>query len=132
MVNRIRRNRKLTAEEVAQVREARAEFTRQPSKAQLLNSPMYIGPMSIEEYLAWRKGAGMVPLAQQLQAALAATGQSLYAIAQASGVAAPVLQRFVNGERGITLETAGKLAAYLGLALLPDLGVSGPEHRATI
>jgi hypothetical protein len=52
-------------------------------------------------------------------AAIAATGQSLYAIAQASGVAAPVLQRFVNGERGITLETARKLAAYLGLALMP-------------
>jgi transcriptional regulator with XRE-family HTH domain len=76
--------------------------------------------MSIEEYLSWRKGAGDVPLARQLQAAIAATGQSLYAIAQASGVAAPVLQRFVNGERGITLETAGKLAAYLGLALMPD------------
>ena len=34
--------------------------------------------------------------------------------------AAPVLQRFVNGERGITLETAGKLAVHLGLALMPD------------
>ena len=76
--------------------------------------------MSLDEYLAWRKGAGDAPLASQLQAAIAATGQSLYAIAQASGVAAPVLQRFINGERGITLETAGKLAAYLGLSLLPD------------
>jgi plasmid maintenance system antidote protein VapI len=26
----------------------------------------------------------------------------------------------MNGERGITQETAGKLAAYLGLSLLPD------------
>ncbi len=75
--------------------------------------------MSIEEYLSWRKGAGDVPLARQLVAAIAATGQSLYSIAQATGVAAPILQRFVNGERGITLETAGKLAAYLGLGLLP-------------
>ena len=74
----------------------------------------------MEEYLSWRKGAGNVPLASQLRAAIAATGQSLYTIAQASGVAAPVVQRFVNGERGITLETAGKLAAYLGLALLPQ------------
>jgi hypothetical protein len=86
----------------------------------MLGSGDYAGPMSIEEYLKWRKGAGDVPLARQLQAALAATGQSLYAIAQSSGVPSPVLQRFVNGERGITLETAGKLAAYLGLALLPD------------
>jgi hypothetical protein len=132
MVERIRRNRKLTAEEVARIREARAEFAGQPSKAQLLSSPMYVGPMSIEEYLAWRKGSGDVPLARQLQAALAATGQSLYAIAQASGVAAPVLQRFVNGERGITLETAGKLAAYLGLALLPDPSVSGSQQTAAL
>ena len=62
----------------------------------------------------------MPPLARQLEAAIAATGQSLYSISQATGVAAPVLQRFVNGERGITLETAGKLASYLGLALLPE------------
>ena len=132
MVDRIRRNRKLTAEEAARIREARAEFTEQPSKAELLSSPMYVGPMSIEEYLTWRKGAGDVPLTRQLQAALAATGQSLYAIAQASGVAAPVLQRFVNGERGITLETAGRLAAYLGLALLPNPSVSGSQQTAAI
>jgi hypothetical protein len=119
MPERIRRNRKLNAEEVTRLREARAEFSRRPSKAQLLASGEYVGPMSIEEYLNWRKGAGDVPLARQLQAAVAATGQSLYSIAQASGVPAPVLQRFVNGERGITLETAGKLAEYLGLALLP-------------
>jgi hypothetical protein len=35
-------------------------------------------------------------------------------------VAVRVLQRFVDGERGITLETAGKVAAYLGTVLLPD------------
>jgi hypothetical protein len=120
MPERIRRDRTLNAEEVARLREARAEFSSRPLKAQLLQSGEFVGPMSIEEYLSWRKGAGDVPLATQLQAAIAATGQSLYAIAQASGVASPVVQRFVNGERGITLETAGKLAAYLGLALLPD------------
>ncbi|MCL4207951.1 MAG: hypothetical protein KJ000_36150 [Pirellulaceae bacterium] len=36
--------------------------------------------MSIEEYLAWRKGAGDLPLARQLQAAIAATGQSTHAV----------------------------------------------------
>lgn len=122
MPDRIRRNRKLSDEEAAKVREARAEFSRRPSKAQLLASADYVGPMSIEEYLAWRKGAGDAPLSAQLKAAIAATGESLYAIAQASGVPAPVLQRFVNGERGITLQTAGKLAAHLGLALLPERG----------
>jgi hypothetical protein len=120
MPERVHRKRRLTAEEVARLRESRAEFSGRPSQAELLQSGEYVGPMSIDEYLAWRQGAGNVPLARQLQAAIAATEQSLYAIAQASGVAAPVLQRFVNGERGITLETAGKVADYLGLALLPD------------
>jgi hypothetical protein len=116
---RIRRDRKLTAEEAARIREARAEYASRPSQRQLVESGEYAGPMSLDEYLAWRKGAGDAPLTRQLQAAIAATGQSVYSIAQASGVAQPVLQRFVSGERGITLETAAKLANYLGLSLLP-------------
>jgi len=120
MVERLRKDRKLTAEEAAKIKAVRAEFAGRPTKAELLKSGEYAGPMSIDEYLSWRKGAGEAPLTQQLQAAIAATGQSLYSLSQASGVAAPVLQRFVNGERGITLETAGKLAAHLGLSLLPD------------
>ena len=120
MPKRIPRNRKLSAEEATRLRAARAEFADRPTKSQLLATDDYAGPMSIEEYLEWRQGSGSMPLARQLQGAIAATGQSLYSIAQASGVAAPVLQRFVNGERGITLETAGKLAAYLGLGLLPE------------
>jgi hypothetical protein len=119
MPERVVRNRKLTAQEAACLREARAEFSTRPSQTELIESGEYVGPMSIEEYLTWRKGAGDQPLARQLQAAIAATGQSTHAVARASGVAAPVLQRFVRGERGITLETAGRLAAYLGLALLP-------------
>jgi len=120
MPESIRRDRRLSAEEAERLWAARAEFNDRPSKSELLASGEYAGPMSIEEYLEWRRGSGDMPLARQLQAAIAATGQSLYSIAQASGVAAPVLQRFVNGERGITLETAGKLAAYLGLGLLPE------------
>jgi hypothetical protein len=119
MVERIRRNRKLTAEEAARVRQVRAQFTRGPGKRQLLESGEYAGPMSLEEYLSWHKQAGQTPLSKQLQAAVVATGESLYAVARSSGVPAPVLQRFMNNERGITLETAGKLAAYLGLTLLP-------------
>ena len=132
MPERIRRNRKLTAQEAARLREVRAEFSERPSQDELITSGEYVGPMSIEEYLTWRKGAGDVPLARQLQAAIAATGQSTHSVAQASGVAPPVLQRFLKGERGITLETAGRLAAYLGLALLPASGGAettseGPE-----
>ena len=120
MAQRIRRQRKLTADEAERLRAVRAEFSGRPSEAELLASGEYEGPMSIDEYLTWRAGSGDASLARQLEAAIAATGQSLYSISQATGVAAPVLQRFVNGERGITLETAGKLASYLGLALLPE------------
>jgi len=122
MGERIRRDRHLTAAEAARLREARAEFAGRPSEAQLLASGEYVGPMSTDEYLSWRKGAGSAPLASQLQAAIAASGEPLPEIAEASGVSAPVLQRSVSGQRGITLEAAGKIAAHLGLALVPTRG----------
>lgn len=56
-------------------------------------------------------------LTQQLQAAMMESQMSLYEIAKQSGVSASVLQRFVSGQRGITLETAGKIAKTLGLRL---------------
>ncbi len=121
MAERIRRQQQLKPDEAARLRAVRAEFQDKPTKAKLLQSGEYAGPMSLDEYLSWRKGEGDAPLTRQLQAAIAATEQSLYSIAQGSGIAAPVLQRFVNGERGITLDTAGKLAAYLGLSLLPQV-----------
>ncbi len=122
MGEQIRRNRRLTAEEAARLRVTRAEFDDRPSAAQLLASGEYVGPMSIQEYLSWRKEAGSGPLTSQLQAAIAASDESLPEIAAASGVSTLVLQRFVNGQRGITLEAAGKIAAHLGLALAPTRG----------
>ncbi|MES1213409.1 MAG: helix-turn-helix domain-containing protein [Singulisphaera sp.] len=47
------------------------------------------------------------------------SGESEYAIGKATGVSQSVLSRFVNGERGISLETAAKLCRYLELDLLP-------------
>ena len=47
------------------------------------------------------------------------SGESEYAIGKATGVSQSVLSRFVNGERGISLETAAKLCSYLELDLLP-------------
>ena len=43
--------------------------------------------------------------------------ESEYAIANGSGVSQSVVNRFVHGERGISLETAAKLRAYLKLQL---------------
>ena len=81
MHERIQRDRKLNPEEAARLREAQAEFAQRPSKTQLLESGKYVGPMSIEEYLSWQRGAGSAPLARQLQAAIAACGEPLPAIA---------------------------------------------------
>jgi plasmid maintenance system antidote protein VapI len=58
-------------------------------------------------------------LAEQLKHAVAATGKSVSAVARESGVPQPVLHRFVTGERGLLLDTADRLAAYLGLELRP-------------
>ena len=76
--------------------------------------------MSIDEYLTWRRGEADAPLAKQLREAVRTCGQSVSAISKASAVPQPVLQHFVSGERGITIDTAGKLAAYLHLSLQPD------------
>lgn len=119
-MKRIIRDRRLTDEEAAHARAIRTEFASRPNEDQL-RAMGYEGPMNLEEFMAFRKKAGDAPLTRQLQAAIAASGQSLYAVAQGSGVSAPSLQRFVLGERGITLETAAKVAAYLGLVLMPDL-----------
>jgi plasmid maintenance system antidote protein VapI len=56
-------------------------------------------------------------LVDQLRAAIANSGQTQYRIAKESGVPQPVVNRFMTGERGIGLETASKLCAYLRLRL---------------
>ncbi len=58
-------------------------------------------------------------IVEQLRQAIANSGQTEYAIAKGSGVSQSVVNRFVNGERGISLETAAKLCSYLDLDLVP-------------
>lgn len=62
MSEHIRRGRTLSADEVASLRAARADFDGRPTKAELLASGQFAGPMSIDEYLAWRKGLGETPV----------------------------------------------------------------------
>lgn len=47
------------------------------------------------------------------------SGLTHYAIGKAAGVAPAQLDRFVAGERGLSLATAAKVAAALGLVLVP-------------
>lgn len=56
-------------------------------------------------------------LPDKLRAAIRKSGKTVYRVALESGVAHPVILRFLSGERDIRLETAEKLALSLGLEL---------------
>jgi plasmid maintenance system antidote protein VapI len=52
-----------------------------------------------------------------LRAALTASDQSLYRVSMETGIGQDVLSRFVREERGLSLETASRLAMHLGYQL---------------
>ena len=56
-------------------------------------------------------------LEKQIRAAFKKSGLTIYRLAKDSGVSQPVVSRFVNGKRGITLATASKLVETLKLEL---------------
>jgi hypothetical protein len=58
---------------------------------------------------------------------LAGNPGPLYRIAQASGLVAQNLRRFLRGGVSIQLDTTDRLAAYLGLQLVPDPDAKPPE-----
>lgn len=53
----------------------------------------------------------------QLRKAIDDSGESQLAIAKAAGIGQSGLNRFMNGDRGISLETAAKLCNHLKLKL---------------
>jgi plasmid maintenance system antidote protein VapI len=75
-------------------------------------------------------GQSRQTLTEQLKQAVAATGKSVTAVARESGVPQPVLHRFVTGERGLLLDTADRLCAYLGLHLHPAVEVRAGDPAA--
>ena len=56
-------------------------------------------------------------IAAQLYAAIESDGRTYYALAQAAGIKPEILYRFRDHERDLTLATAAKIAAALGLEL---------------
>ena len=60
----------------------------------------------------------MTYLEKQIKTAIEKSGLSINQLAKESGVSQPVLCRFMNGQRGITLATASKLVEALGLKLI--------------
>jgi len=68
-------------------------------------------------------------LAERLQKVITDSPLSIYRIAQESGVDQSTLNRFVTGERTISLETASKLARWAGLELRPVNHSPAPSDR---
>jgi len=56
-------------------------------------------------------------LADQLRSAVRDSGMSVNAVAVTAGIPQPVLQRFMNGSRGLSLNTAQKLASAFSMRL---------------
>lgn len=62
---------------------------------------------------------GRTSLTEALKSGIKDRGLTAYAVAKLAEVRPHVVQRFLNGERGLTLATADKLAGVLGLELCP-------------
>ncbi len=59
------------------------------------------------------------PIDETLREAIRESGATHYRLGKDAGVAPAQLDRFVAGERDLTLATAAKVAAALGLVLMP-------------
>jgi transcriptional regulator with XRE-family HTH domain len=56
-------------------------------------------------------------MSDTLRSAMQASGLTDYRISRMTGVHASVIGRFLKGERGISLTTAGKIAEAVGVEL---------------
>ena len=60
----------------------------------------------------------MAQLIESIRAAVEASGETRYRIAQQTGIAESQLSRLMNGERGLSVDTLEILADYLGLRIV--------------
>ena len=58
-------------------------------------------------------------IAEQLRDTLAKSALTAYSLGKSAGVDPGQISRFISGERDLTLSTAAKLAAVLGMELRP-------------
>ena len=72
-------------------------------------------------------GKNKPTLTDVLRAAIQRSGLTYYRIAKATGIDEANLGRFARGELSIRLDKADRLAAYLGLRLVPDPDAVPPE-----
>jgi hypothetical protein len=66
-------------------------------------------------------------LTNVLKAAITKSGVTCYRIAKATAIDEATLGRFMRGRLSIRLDNADRLAAYLGLRLVPDPDAKPPE-----
>lgn len=59
----------------------------------------------------------MQNIENELRAAIIESGQSRNAVARATGLNVSMVSRFMSGERGLTLDSASRIAEALGLRL---------------
>jgi transcriptional regulator with XRE-family HTH domain len=64
--------------------------------------------------------AQRAPISKALRSTIHERRLTAYAAAKSSGVSVDAVQRFLNGERGLTLATVDKLAGALNLTLCPE------------
>jgi plasmid maintenance system antidote protein VapI len=72
--------------------------------------------------MAKRRKRTATTLADQLRAAIDASGKSRYELCKLGGVDQSVLGRFMSGQRGLTLDVADRLCKVLGLVLRRKAG----------
>jgi hypothetical protein len=71
---------------------------------------------------------GMETVTEQLRRAVAACGETRYAVSKATGVPSSVLSRFVVSGRGLRSENFDRLCVYLELVLVPKAGAKRRSH----
>ncbi len=78
-----------------------------------------LAPGRLGAFRAWiREGAPMATASDTLKEIIRARGITAYSLAKMSGASVDAIQRFLNGERGLSTQTFDKLAEALGLALV--------------
>jgi len=73
------------------------------------------------------KGRTKLTITDVLKATVEQSGLTLYRIGRGAGVPESSLLRFMRGETSLRLDKADRLAAYLGLHLVPDPDAVPPE-----
>jgi ribosome-binding protein aMBF1 (putative translation factor) len=78
-----------------------------------------LDPMRREAFDAWiQEGAPMATASETLKEIIRARGLTAYTLAKMSGASVDPIQRFLNGERGLSIATFDKLTEALGLDLV--------------